>query len=138
DDVLDALRNHDPDRDLPEVGRIGGVEPAAPSVEAHLPFERAGKIALERAHVHAIASVAGWPSPRSSALDDRERSAPARLARERRRASSCAAARWTRYGSASLRLSSSPSPGRPGSGCKRPPIGQRTPSKNRCSMRTWS
>jgi hypothetical protein len=39
DDIFDALRNHDPDRDLPIDRGIVSVESSTACVEAHLPFD---------------------------------------------------------------------------------------------------
>src|SRR6185503_21058272 len=44
DDVVDGARDDHPDRHLTVVRRVGGIERAAPRIEAHFPFDAATKL----------------------------------------------------------------------------------------------
>src|SRR5207253_10473057 len=116
DDVLDGLRDDDPDRDLPVVGAAGRVERAVARGETHLAADVAAQLALELLPVEA-------------------------LARTRRRAEAGVGLGGDHVGhaaylSASARFSSRPRPGRPRSGRSTPPSGSGTPSNSNASTRT--
>ena len=132
-DVLLVERQHDTDRRLPVVRAVGRIERTAAVVEAHL-----------APHLPAQRLLEGRP------IRARWRREDVRFvvaAGKTLAVSSAAGAAVVvvifgrhpmRNRSASLRLNSSPIPGRDGSGCRAPSRGARAPSNSMCSMRAWS
>ena len=110
DDVVNAPRNHHADRHLPIVGTVGRVQGAAAVVESYLAFDARPQRAFERARIEL--------------LSFRPVSEPYQLLEIHR--------------SASLRLKSSPNPGRERSGLSIARSGCGAPSKSIRSIRWWS
>ena len=99
-----------------------------------------GDDVVDRARDRRRRSAAGGSSSRWSrtARGRRRRSAPRPRSRRAGRARASSRRRHAAYRSASARRSSTPSPGRSGSGRTAPPSGSRKPSNSIRSMRTWS
>jgi hypothetical protein len=118
-DVIEGLGDHDADRYLAVVRRIGGIQGLGAGVKADLAVNLLLQPPPQAAHVDAGRARHATGEPRVDAYGDRFGSSGHDTSQRR----------------ASARLSSSPSPGRDRSGRSSPPSGESVPSKSMDSIR---
>ena len=56
-DVVDAAGDHDADRHLAIIGRVGGIHRAGTRIKAHFAFYSRSEITLERRRINGSASM---------------------------------------------------------------------------------